>query len=268
MLPTFLITLREVIEASLIISIFIVLLIKFDQKENLRTVWLAIVSAIISSLVLVGIGSLIGIQVQDLYEEHEPLFEGILMIISVIFITWVIFYLHGFLSKNQKRLTEKASMKIQQREKEGIFVMVFTIVFREGVEIALFLSTFYLYSKPQDVLMGFIYGLAAGIFISFIFYKTTQRIPINNFTSVTNILLILFSAGLLIRAIHEFTEAKILPEIGNISLFFMPSASSVPGSIIKSLFGFTNEINLIQIIIYAIYIVFIVYLVKYDKPSN
>jgi high-affinity iron transporter len=268
MFPTFLITLREVIEASIIVSVLIALLIRFDQRENLRTVWLAIGSAIVSSLILVGIGSLIGIQVQEVYVEHEAIFEGILMIVSVIFITWVIFYLHEFLSTNQKKLTEEAALKIQQREKEGIFIMVFTIVFREGVEIALFLTTLYLYSNPKDVLLGFIYGLMAGIFISFIFYKTTQKIPVNNILNVTNILLILFSAGLLIRAIHEFTEAKILPEFGNISLFFMPSSSTVVGSTIKSLFGFTNEINLIQIIAYTVYIIFIVYLVKYDKSPN
>ena len=268
MFPTFLITLREVVEAAIIVSIFVALLVKFDQRENLRVVWLAVSAAIVSSLALVFIGSIIGIQVQDIYEEHEALFEGILMLISVIFITWIIFHLHSFLSKNQKKLTEKAANKIQKREKEGIFIMVFTIVFREGIEIALFLTTLYFYTKPQDVILGFIYGLTAGIIIAFLFYKTTKKLPANKILNVTNILLILFSAGLLIRAIHEFVELKMLPEIGKMSLTFMPDSSTLSGSMIKSLFGFTNEIDVLQITAYTIYIVFIVYLIRYNESMG
>ena len=268
MLPTFLITLREVIEAALIVSIFVALLVKFDQRENLRIVLLAVSVAIIASLALVFAGSIIGLQVQEIYEEYEAIFEGILMIISVIFITWIIFYLHSFFSKNQKKLTEKASSEIQKKEKGGIFIMIFTIVFREGVEIALFLATFYFYTKPQDVLVGFIYGLITGTLIAFIFYKTTKRLPADKILNVTNILLILFAAGLLIRAIHEFVELKMFPEIGKISLSFIPESSTFSGSMIKSLFGFTNEIDILQIVAYTIYIVFIVYLIKFNKSIN
>lgn len=91
MLPAFLITLREVIEASLIVATILGILVKLKQTKGIKTVWLATGAATMLSIILLGMGSILGLRVQEIYEKHEPYIEGILMVTSAVFITWAVF---------------------------------------------------------------------------------------------------------------------------------------------------------------------------------
>lgn len=254
MFPTFLITFREVVEASIIISLVVGILKKLNQYQSIRTVWLATISAIGLSFVLVILGSILGLKVHDFYEQYEPFIEGALMILSSLFITWAVFFLHNFSSLSQRKLTKEITSSLSSTSSRGLFLLIFSSVFREGFEIVLFLSTLYFTSSPQQIISGFIIGVFSGIAVSLGIYRYTNKSDLLFATRTASIMLILFSAGLLIRGIHEFTEVGLIPEVGTLALKFIPPSSTLTGGLLKSLFGLTSEINLIQIITYIIYI--------------
>lgn len=256
MLPSFLITFREVIEASLIVTTILGILVKLKQKNEVKTVWLATITAAFVSIALLGIGSLVGLKVQELYEDNEALIEGILMFISAVFITWAVFFLHKYLSSYKTHLLEKIKSTVEKEEQRGLFILVFVAVFREGIEIVLFLSTIYFSSNPQSILTGFAFGAICALLISFGLFTATRRLPIDVAFRITNIFLILFAAGLLARGVHEFAEVGLLPEIGKMSFVFIPAKTTFVGDMLKAIFGITQKMDIIQLSLYSAYIVF------------
>ena len=170
MLPAFLITFREVIEASLIVATILGILVKLKQTKGIKTVWLATALAVLVSILLLGLGSLFGLKMQELYTgKAEEFIEGVLMFTSAIFITWAVFFLHTYFSSHKAHLLRKVKQTVKEQEQKGLFILVFTAVFREGFEIVLFLSTIYFSSNPQQIFTGFAGGLIGGLLISFIF---------------------------------------------------------------------------------------------------
>ncbi len=255
MLPAFLITFREVIEATLIVATILGILVKLNQHKGIKTVWFATGAAIVASVLLLAVGSLVGIKVQEIYTgKVEEFIEGILMVTSAIFITWAVFFLHNYFASYKTKLLQKLKDTVEKQEQKGLFVLVFTAVFREGIEIVLFLSTIYFSANPQQIFTGFLGGIIGGLAISFLLFTATFRMPIYYAFKTTSVLLILFAGGLLARGIHEFAEAGILPELEKISLVFLPHSSTLFGDIIKAIFGLTKEMDIAQILLYLSYV--------------
>lgn len=256
MIPSLLITLREVIEASLIVATILGILTKLGHKKSIKTVWMATAAAAFVSLVLLAGGSLVGLKVQELYTGVvEEAVEGTLMILSAIFITWAVFFLHNYFGRYKTALLQKLQTTVARNETPALFMLVFTAVFREGFEIVLFLSTIYFSSSPQQILGGFTVGAALGLAISFGLFTATIRLPVFWAFRVTSMLLILFAAGLLARGVHEFAEVGVIPEATAITLAFLPHSASFAGGIIKAIFGVTQKMDVVQILLYGVYTV-------------
>lgn len=266
MIAAFLITLREVIEASLIVATILGILIKLNQTKSVRTVWLATLLAAISSIVLLGLGSVMGIKIQEVYSgKVEEFIEGIFMVTSAIFITWAVFFLHKYFAGYKTRLIVKISETLKQEEQKGLFWLAFTAVFREGFEIVLFLSTIFLSANPSEIFTGFTSGLVGGLLISLGLFAATLRLPIQLAFRVTSMLLIFFAAGLFSRGVHEFAEAGILPELSTITLTFLPAKATISADMIKAIFGITQTMDIAQLSIYVGYIAFMVWWVFVRK---
>ncbi len=252
MLPAFLITFREVIEASLIVATILGILVKLKQKKGIKTVWSATIAATLVSVLLLGVGSLFGLKMQELYTgKVEEAIEGILMVVSAIFITWAVFFLHNYFGKYKTRLLQKIKSTVEKEEQKGLFILTFTAVFREGFEIILFLSTIYFSSNPQSIFSGFALGAILALIVSFGLFSATLKLPVFYAFRITSILLILFAAGLLSRGVHEFAEAGFLPEIGKIYFAFIPAKATFMGD-----FGITQKMDFVQLTIYSTYVAF------------
>ena len=257
MIPSLLITFREVIEASLIVATILGILIKLNHRSAAKTVWFATLSASMVSVLLLAIGSFVGIQIQQLYTgKTEALVEGSLMIISAVFITWAVFVLHTYFGRYKAQLLGEIRETIEKSEHRGIFILAFTAVLREGIEIVLFLTTIFLSSDPRSIFSGFVIGAILGLLISGALFTATLRLPLFYAFRVSSILLVAFAAGLLARGVHEFTEANLLPELYSLSLVLVPHSSSTLGGIIKSVFGITHTMDIFQIAVYSAYVAF------------
>lgn len=266
MIPSFLITFREVIEASLIVATILGILVKLNQRKSIKTVWLAAGLAALVSIALLGIGSLFGLRIQELYTgKTEELIEGILMVTSAIFITWAVFFLHKYFAQYKTKLLQKIKTTVEKEEQKGLFILVFTAVFREGFEIVLFLSTIYFSENPQSIFTGFSLGVVGGLLISFGLFTATLKLPVFYAFQVTSILLILFAAGLLARGTHEFADVGILPEISKMTFAFIPPKGSFTGDMLKAVFGITRKMDIIQLSFYGSYVAFMSWWVFFRK---
>lgn len=254
MMPAFLITFREVVEATLIVATILGILVKLKQTKEVKTVILAAIAAGFTSLLLLGIGSLLGFKVQELYESKEALIEGVLMIVSAVFITWAVFFLHKYFASYKTHLLSKIKKTVENEEKRGVFALVYTAVLREGFEIVLFLFTIYFSAKPVEILSGFTLGVFGALIISLALFSATIRLPVYYTFRISSFLLILFAGGLLARGTAEFAELGYLPEIKMITFYFIPEASTFLGNIIEAVFGITRQMNLLQLSFYSFYV--------------
>lgn len=269
MLPAFLITFREVIEASLIVATVLGILVKLKQTKGVKTVWIATTAAAGLSILLLALGALLGLKVQELYTGRiEELIEGILMVTSAVFITWAVFFLHNYFSNYKVKLLQKVKKTIEKEEQSGLFILVFTAVFREGFEIVLFLSTIYFSSNPQQIFTGFAGGIIAGLLVSFALFSATLKMPVYYAFRITSALLILFAAGLLARGVHEFAEAGVMPEIGEFIFPFVPAKATLAGDMLKAVFGITQKMDMVQISLYTAYTAFMAWWVFIKKSTK
>lgn len=255
MIPTLLITLREVIEASLIVATILGILVKLNQKESIRIVWSAAASALAVSFLLVFAGSSIGVNVQKLYRgPSEPLSEGILFIVSAFFVTWAVFVLHKHFARKKMHILQQVKDTLARDENRGIFFLTFTAVLREGIEIVLFLSTMYLTSSPPAIIAGFAGGVTLGLLVSLLFFSATIRMPVYYAFRVTSFLLIIFAGGLLARGIGEFVEFIPIPMLPTLTFTFLPMTSTFLGGLIQTMFGITRNMHATAAISYITYI--------------
>lgn len=255
MVPSLLITFREVIEASLIVATILGILTRLNRKQEIKTVWAATLAASAASILLLATGSLFGLKMQEIYSGRtEEFIEGILMITSAIFITWAVFFLHNQFGRYKTKLLSSIKKTVDEHHRHGLFVLVFTAVFREGFEIVLFLSTIFFSSNPIQIFSGFSAGIILGLFVCALFFRATLRMPIFYAFRTTSVLLILFAAGLLARGIHEFAEVGLIPELSRITFAFIPDKTTFTGGMIKIMFGITRHMDYLQLSFYLTYV--------------
>lgn len=256
MFPALLITFREILEASLIIATVLGVLKKLGFTQSMKTVWIGTIAAAFASIALLAGGSLFGVKVHDLFEANEALFEGTVMIISAFFMTWAVFFLHKTFAHHKLSLLQRVKTTMEKNEQKGIFLLVFSAVFREGMEIVLFLSTIFFSAQPLSIASGFLIGTILAVLLSYGIFSTSVRLPVYQTFRVTSILLILFAAGMLSHGYHELTEAHLLPELANLptlTLFFLPAKTTIAGSLISGIFGVSRSMHSLELLIWSTY---------------
>ncbi len=205
MFPAFIVTFREVFEAALVVAMMCGIFVRMHESRKLIYVWAGVLTAILISVALVFFGSYVGFVFQDFYSgRNEELIEGVLAIVTAVFVTWAILSLDKQFREYKLRLIQKINVEVHSKHLLGIFLIAFTSVFREGIEIILLLSTILLSTNPTEVMTGFGYGIAFGIALSLLIFTASLKLPVHRIFRVTTILLVLFSAGLLAKGVHEF----------------------------------------------------------------
>jgi high-affinity iron transporter len=251
MLPSFILSLREGIEAALVIGIVLASIRQMHRLDLKSAIWAGTGSAALISLLTAILLTRLGLELKD---PGEAIFEGITMLLAAGVLTWMIFWMSQR-SRNMKAELESSVLQASLAGKWSLFGLAFIAVLREGVELALFLTAATFSSSTPETIVGGLLGLGTAILLGWSFFATTVRLDLRRFFQVTGILLLLFAAGLVGRSSGELVLVGWIPAlIGHVwDLGGIVSEGSVLGQTLGALFGYTASPSLMQVLVYAAY---------------
>lgn len=252
MLSAVLITLREGLEAALIVGIVIGYLVKTGQGQQTRIAWVGVAVAVLTSAALAFGITAIGAELEG---AAEQIFEGATMFLAVAVLTWMIFWMQSQARYLKASLESDVQKAIAQGAGWGLFAISFLAVFREGVETALFLGAAAFQNNGLETTVGAVIGLAIAAVIGYMIYASAIRLNVRLFFRVTSLLLLVFAAGLFMHGVHEFQEVGWLP-VGIEQLWdtsALISKTSLLGQFLRTLVGYTPTPSLVEIVAYIGY---------------
>jgi high-affinity iron transporter len=197
MLQAFIITLREGVEAALIVGITLAYLTKIGRPELRKSVFAALIAAFLGSI---GIAILL-----SRTQWNQDIFEGWIMLIAAFFVVTMIIFMMKTGRALKGQIEGKVSLLAGRNARFGLFLFVFLMVLREGVE------TVSLNSTELLSFLGTLSGVIVAILFGVIFVKGSVRINLQKFFRVTTAILFFVAAQLIISGLHELSENGVLP---------------------------------------------------------
>ena len=212
----FLIMFREVLEGVLVVGILYTFIIKTGKKHLTKS----ITNGVIAAFAMTGIFAVIFQVLLGGFSGHEAaIFEGVTMLIAAVLLSTMIVWMAR--NKNVAESLEKEASSIIKKDKNvalGLFALTFFAIFREGVEVVLFLYSI-LFSKGELSMIGALLGSIISLFLGYQIFVQGQKVPLKQFFNYTSILLIFVCAGLVAYGVHEFDEVpkyRAMSKIENI----------------------------------------------------
>jgi len=251
LLSSYILSLREGLEAALILGIVLGALRQTYRLDLSVSVWLGAGSAAILSLVTAILLTRLGLELKD---PAEAIFEAITMLLAAAILTWMIFWMSQR-ARHLKSDLESGVQRASQLGKWSLFGLAFLAVLREGVELALFLTAAAFSSGAQQTILGTLFGLGTAVLLGWALFASTLRLDLKRFFQVTGILLIFFAAGLVSHSLHEFNELGwVPPVIAHVwDLNHLLNDQSTLGQLLAALFGYNGNPSLTEVLAYAAY---------------
>ena len=203
MLQAFIITLREGVEAALIVGITLAYLAKIGRNDLRKSVYAALAAAFAGSL---GIAILL-----SRLQWNQDIFEGWVMLVAAVFVVTMIVFMMKTGRKLKGEIEGKIGLFARGDAWIGLFLFVFLMVLREGVETVLILSAVSLNSSELLSFIGTVLGVAVAILFGVMFVKGSVKVNLQKFFKVTTVNLFFVAAQLVIAGLHELSENGVLP---------------------------------------------------------
>ena len=203
MLQAFIITLREGVEASLIVGIVFAYLSKIDRHDLKKVVFWALGSAVAASvLVAIGISRL---------QFNPDIVEGWVMLVAAFFVASMIWFMNKTARSMKGDIEAKIAKVTGGTSRFGLFLLVFLLVLREGVETVLILSAVSLNSTELLSFTGTTLGIAVAVVFGVMFIRGSVKINLQRFFKVTSVILYFVTFQLLVSGLHELSENGVIP---------------------------------------------------------
>ncbi len=279
-LPTFVITLREGVEAALVVGIVLALLKKAQASQLNPWVYAGVGAGLIASTL---VGVLFGWVTQALsasYPQYagvmEPLLEGVFSVIAIAMLSWMLIWMTQQARYLKAEVEGAVTAAIKQGKSAGwgVFSLIFIAVLREGFETVLFIA-----AKFQQGLipaLGAIAGMGVAAGIGVLLFKWGVKINIRRFFQVMGVLLLLIVAGLVVSSLGHFdsavnTLARMDRKSESLCFFYERFAKNpscilgprvwdtanilpedkLPGLLLSAMFGYTQDLYLAQAVGYV-----------------
>lgn len=267
MASSYLLSLREGIEAALLIGIVLGGLSKLNRTHLSPVVWRGAIGAVVVSFIIaLGLNRLGA----SLVGESEMIYEGITMLFAAGILTWMIFWMHNRSRTLRYELESEVRRAVLDSGKKTLFILAFIAVLREGVELAIFLTAASMTSSAQETFLGVILGLATAVVLGWLLFKTTIKLDLRKFFLVTGMLLILFAAGLVAHGVHEFNELGWIPAIIDPlwDMNIILDENSNTGLLLKALFGYNGNPSLSEVLAYVGYFLAILFGLRWSAQRQ
>ena len=203
MLQAFIITLREGVEAALIVGITLAYLAKIGRNDLRKSVYAALGAAFA--------GSIAGAILISRFKWNEDAFEGWIMLAAAFFVVTMIVFMMKTGRKLKGEIEGKVGLLAGEDAWIGLFLFVFLMVLREGAETVLILSAVTLNSSELLSFIGTVLGIAAAIAFGVAFVKGSVKVNLQKFFKITTVILFFVAAQLLVSGLHELSENGFLP---------------------------------------------------------
>src|SRR5438046_2333935 len=203
MLQAFIITLREGVEAALIVGITFAYLAKIGRNDLRKSVYAALAAAFVGSIAVAVIISRLN--------WNQEIFEGWVMLVAAVFVVTMIVFMMKTGRKLKGEIESKIGLFARGDAWIGLFLFVFLMVLREGVETVLILSAVTLTTSELLSFMGTLAGVLLSILFGVMFVRGSVRINLGKFFKITTVILIFVALQLLISGLHELSETGVIP---------------------------------------------------------
>lgn len=276
MFATFLIGLREGLEATLVVGILIAYLSRLGRRDVLPRLWAGVALAVLLALVA---GAVLTFGAYALTFEAQELIGGLLSLLAVAMVTWMIFWMQRTARTLKSALEGGVDRALASGGLWALVAIGFVSVAREGIETTLLLwSMVQSFGDAPSALIGALVGLAAAVVLGWLLSRGMLRLDLRVFFTWTGAFLIVVAAGVLAYAIHDLQEAGALPgpftdfapvdattgavAIGWAALpfgwAFDVSAAIAPGSwpaaLLQATVGFMPRMSWLQVIAWALFV--------------
>ncbi len=203
MLEALVITLREGVEAALIVGITLAYLNKTGRIGMRRTVYAGLIAAFVASIaVAFGISKT---------SFNPDLFEGWIMLVAAFFVVTMVWFMAKAAKSMKGDIERKVGGLAENGSRVGLFLFIFLMVLREGVETVLILSAVSLTTTELLSFIGTLLGVFLSILFGVMFVRGSVRINLGKFFKVTTVILIFVALQLLISGLHELSETGVIP---------------------------------------------------------
>jgi high-affinity iron transporter len=255
MIPTFVITLREGVEASLIVGIIAAFLVKEGRRDALEQMWIGVAIAIALCTAVAVILQVVG---EELPQRQQEGLETIVSVIAVAMISYMIVWMRRHARGIKAELEGEAASALAAGSTIALVAMAFLAVLREGFETSVFLlAAFQDATDTTAAGGGAILGLLAAIAIGVGLYRGGVRINLSRFFRVTGLVLVFVAAGLLATAAHTAHEAGWINGLQGqaLDLSWLVRPGTVSGSLLTGMLGLQPQPTVIEVIVYLAYAV-------------
>lgn len=251
MLATYVLFLREGLEASLIVSILFAVLRQLDQMRQARAIWLGVGLAILGSI----LSAILLFTIVHAYVDTtgQTIFETLTYLLAVVLLTTMTFWMQ----KHSRSLKHEITQKAQAAGSGFAFgLLAFTFVGREGVESAFFTLAFAFQTNGWLLLLGGLLGVLSSVMLCVMIYRLGYRLNYRVFFRVMGLLLLIFAAGLLADAVQNMQELGWLT-VGTSPLWntaHILSEDSTMGDLLHSFIGYAEAPTVLQGTLYTLFL--------------
>lgn len=250
-----LITIREGLEAFLIIGILLGYLTKIGQPRLKVHIWIGAGAAILISILLTAAFQALAIQFEG---DAAELFEAGVALLAVGVLTWMVLWMQRQSRRIKSELEQKVDAALSHGQTFALAGLAFITVLREGLETSLFLSAVFIAARDENMLQGAAFGLAVAAGIAYLIFRSAIRLNLRTFFIVTGSLLILIAAGLVGHSVMALQELGWLP-IGTTTAWnlggLIPNEALI-GRLLHAFVGYEAAPSLLMVFAYASYVLF------------
>ena len=253
MLATFVIGLREGLEASLIIGIIAAFLKQSNRTDALRRVWLGVGAAV---LLCLAVGITLQAVSASLPQRQQEMLECVVAAIAVVMVSYMVLWMRKHSRDLRSDLQHATGSALARGSAGALVAMAFLAVLREGFETAVFLlAAFQSALSPLQAAIGVILGVAVAVALGYLIYRGGVKLNLSRFFRLTGVVLVLVAAGLVMSTLRAAYEAGWLT-VGQQTWLDL-SAIARPGSIQESLLtgmlGIRSSLPVVEVVAYLLY---------------
>jgi high-affinity iron transporter len=251
-IPTFVIGLREGLEASLIVGIIAAFLGRSGRRDALLQVWIGVA---IATVICLAIGVGLVVLSRELPQQVQEGLETVIGALAVAMVTFMILWMSRHARGMKRELEGAASAALAQGSARALVVMAFLAVLREGFETAVFLVSVLENSSVAAGSVGAILGVLVAIGIGYGIYRGGVRLNLGRFFTATGLVLVLVAAGLVMTTAHTAHEAGWL-NVGQaeaIDLSWLVSPGTVLESLLTGVLGLRAHPTVIEVTVWLAY---------------